>query len=311
MVKNLQKLFYIFLIFSFSKTFKLSQTNLKNDIEDTIKIMCIGDSITDGFGIPGAYRKFLYNGLIQKKYNIDMVGSKSGPSITYINETSGESFDYDDDNTGYSAFAIKSYPGRNGIYETLVSTNCLSEKPDIVILQIGTNNIIDNHDKDENSKDFESLIDYILENIPSTSMLFVTTIPNVDPNRQEVYTWFDNYRHSPTWDTLYSDEVAQFKIQLALKVYNDDIISRVNARMEKGQNIRPANINKVITDVKSYLVDGVHPNENGYKIMGEYWTKIIDEYLQEIIDQPLSDLLPPKSVEIPENNEGNNNVYNS
>jgi lysophospholipase L1-like esterase len=229
-----------------------------------------------------------------------MVGSKSGSITKFVNKTSGESFEFDDDNTGYSTFTIKSYPGRNGIYEKLVETNCLSEKPDIVTLQIGTNNIIDNHDRNENGKDFESLLDYILENIPSTSMLFVTTIPNVDPNRDEVRSWFDNYRHSPKWDIIYNDETAQLKIQLALYYYNADIMSRVNARMEKGQNIRPANINKVITDVKKYLLDGVHPNEEGYKAMGEYWTEVIDEYLQEKLNPALS----KPSVEIQENEEG-------
>jgi lysophospholipase L1-like esterase len=297
MVKNLQKLFYIFVFFSFSKAFKLAQTNLLSENENPIKIMCIGDSITDGFGIAGSYRKFLFDGLTKKNYKIDMIGSKSGYNTKFVNKTSGDFFEYDDDNTGYSAYSIKSYPGRNGIYDTLVSSNCLSQKPDIVILQIGTNNIIDNHDKDENSKDFESLLDYILENIPSTSMLFVTTIPDVDPNRQEVRDWFANYRHSPNWDTIYDDQVVEFKVQLALNTYNTDITSRVKARMEKGQNIRPADVNKTIKDVKKYLADGVHPNEEGYKVMGEYWTKVIDDYLQKKLNPSSSEPTSNNSVE--------------
>lgn len=297
MVKNLQKLFYILVFFSFSKAFKLAQTNLISENENPIKIMCIGDSITDGFGIAGSYRKFLFDGLTKKNYKIDMIGSKSGYNTKFVNKTSGDFFEYDDDNTGYSAYSIKSYPGRNGIYDTLVSSNCLSQKPDIVILQIGTNNIIDNHDKDENSKDFESLLDYILENIPSTSMLFVTTIPDVDPNRQEVRDWFANYRHSPNWDTIYDDQVVEFKVQLALNTYNTDITSRVKARMEKGQNIRPADVNKTIKDVKKYLADGVHPNEEGYKVMGEYWTKVIDDYLQKKLNPSSSEPTSNISVE--------------
>ena len=114
-----------------------------------------------------------------------MVGSKSRRSTTYTDESTGETFYYDDDNTGYSGYSIKSYNGRNGIYETLKETNCLSQEPDIVILQIGTNNIIDNHDKYENSKDLDTLINYILQNIPSKSMLFVATILNIDPNNDD------------------------------------------------------------------------------------------------------------------------------
>ena len=265
---------------------KLPTLGVGNEKNNPIKIMCVGDSITDGYGIPGSYRKFLYHGLTQKGYNIDMVGSKTGWSTKYTDETTGETFEFDDDNTGYSTYTIKSYGGRNGIYDTLKETNCLSQEPDIVILQIGTNNIIDNHDPKENSEDFETLLDYILQNIPSTSMLFVTTIPDLDPNRQDVYSWFSNYRHSSDWQTTYTDDEVQMKVEASLKYYNSDITSRVNARRESGQNIRSANVNSAITDVKSQLMDGVHPNNIGYKLMGEYWTEIISDYIKEKYPSP-------------------------
>ncbi|HAE51689.1 MAG TPA: hypothetical protein DCG30_00340 [Ruminococcus sp.] len=246
--------------------------------DDEIKIMCIGDSITDGYGIAGSYRKFLYNGLTEKGYNIDMIGSKTGWSTTYTGEN-GESFDYDDDNTGYSGYAVKAYSGRSGIYETLIETDCLSQNPDIVILQIGTNNIIDNHDMDENLNDLDTLVSYILENIPESSTLFVTTIPDLDPNRSDVYSWFGNYRHSADWQTQYDDETAELNVKANIVTYNERLTSYISERNQKGDNIRPANVNSAITDVKTQLADGVHPNNIGYKAMGEYWTGIIDSYL--------------------------------
>ena len=286
MIKKFHIYFSLFLMISSSlnnSSYKLSPNIFQSlkDNENPIKIMCVGDSITDGYGVPGSYRKFLYNGLTKKGYKIDMVGSKKGYSTTYTNEASGETFEYDDDNTGYSTFTIKSYNGRSGIYETLVETKCLSEQqPDIVILQIGTNNVIDNHDEDENKQDLESLIDYILDNIPSTSTLFVTTIPDLDPNREEVYTWFSNYRHSADWQTLYPDEIAKMKVDQALQEYNSDVTSIATKRKESGQNVRPADVNSAITDVKTQLKDGVHPNDFGYRLMGDYWTEIIDKFLQ-------------------------------
>lgn len=138
-----------------TETLCIKSSLLKTENNEPIKIMCVGDSITDGYGIPGSYRKFLYHGLTQKGYNIDMVGSKSSLEGKYTDETTGETWEYDDDNTGYSTYSIKSYRGRNGIYDTLKETNCLSQKPDIVILQIGTNNIIDKHNQEGNSEDFE------------------------------------------------------------------------------------------------------------------------------------------------------------
>ena len=307
MIKKFHIYFSLFLLISSSliiSSYKLSPNIFQSlkDNENPIKIMCVGDSITDGYGVPGSYRKFLYNGLTKKGYKIDMVGSKKGYSTTYTNETTGETFEYDDDNTGYSTFTIKSYNGRSGIYETLVETKCLSEQqPDIVILQIGTNNVIDNHDEDENKQDLESLIDYILDNIPSTSTLFVTTIPDLDPNREEVYTWFSNYRHSADWQTLYPDEIAKMKVDQALQEYNSDVTSIATKRKESGQNVRPADVNSAITDVKTQLKDGVHPNDFGYRLMGDYWAEIIDKFLQS--ENHSSSSYKPtsiNSVQIPE-----------
>ena len=278
--KKYMAIFILSIIFTEISSKKLSKSFLSEN-DQKIKIMCIGDSITDGYGTPGSYRKFLYYGLTKKGYSIDMIGSKSGWSTTYTDETSGESFNYDDDNTGYSGYTIKNYNGRNGIYETLKETNCLSQKPDIVILQIGTNNVIDKHDQKENSNDYDILLDYILENIPSTSMVFITTIPDLDPNRSDVYSWFGNYRHSADWQTFYSDEQVEGAVKLFLNLYNLDITSKANKRKELGQNIRAADVNSAITDVKTQLKDGVHPNDIGFKAMGEYWTEVIDSYLKE------------------------------
>jgi hypothetical protein len=66
-------------------TFNIFQPNVIN--QNTIKIMCIGDSITDDFLVNGSYRKFLYNGLIKKGFNIDMVGTKEGRSKIYTAKT--------------------------------------------------------------------------------------------------------------------------------------------------------------------------------------------------------------------------------
>ena len=278
---------------------------------DKIKIMAIGDSITDGYGVAGSYRKYLYNELTKKGYSVDMVGSKGNNFMSeFTDSETGESFTYDDDNTGYSGYAIKEYPGRNGILETLKSTDCLAKcEPDIVILQIGTNDVIDNHDMDNAYKRIKELIEYIMENIPESSTLFVTTIPDVDPNRSGVYDWFSNYRHSADWQTNYPDDAAEENIHKTLLTYNANVTSVVqkmrsvkilsNWDMEKdaqspdesslkGPQLRDADVSSVITDVKTQLMDGVHPNNKGYKLMGEYWAELIDSYLKNAptVQQP-------------------------
>ena len=54
--------------------------------------------------------------------------------------------------------------------------------PDIIILLIGTNNAMDNYDFNKTIKDFISLIDFLLKNINKEAIIFVSTIPDMDPN---------------------------------------------------------------------------------------------------------------------------------
>ena len=245
-------------------------------------IMSIGDSITDGYGTEGSYRKFLYHNLTEKGYSIDMAGPNAGwADGSYSDPDTGESFTYDGAHCGYSGYAIKEYPGRQGILETIQSGNYLSQySPDIVILQIGTNDIIDNHDIDTAGERLDVLVSYILENISKDSSLFVTTIPDLDPNREGVRQWFDNYRHSADWQTQYNDEQAEAAVHENIKSYNSQVQKLVESKRSAGvSNIYFGNVNSAITDVKTQLGDGVHPNNIGYKKMGDYWTGVIGDYL--------------------------------
>lgn len=251
---------------------------------EAVKVMCIGDSITDGYGVSGSYRKFIYNGLTSLGHQIDMVGSKTGWSTSYTDEETGETFSYDDDNTGYSGYTIQSFGGRTGILETLKETDCLAQtQPDIVTLQIGTNDVIDNYELDKAGERLEGLAAYILQNIPDGSVLFVTTIPYLDPNRSDVYNWFGNYRHSADWQTQYDDDTVEVNVKAAVEQYNADVKSVVEKLSAQYDSIYFADVNSAITDVKTQLMDGVHPNNTGYKAMGAYWTGVLDSYLGHIV----------------------------
>lgn len=252
--------------------------------DDAIKIMCIGDSITDGYTSEyvGSYRKFIYHNLTEMGYNIDMVGAKDGGwTPTYTDEETGETWEFDNENTGYSGYAIKEYSGRSGIYETLISTDCLAKtQPDIVTLQIGTNDVIDNHNIDTAGERLEVLVDYILENIPQDATLFISPIPPLDPNRSEVYDWFGNYRHSADWSEQYDDNMAEMNVEISLMKYNTQVMAVASKKKQEGRNVVFAESAFEITDVKTQLFDGVHPNNAGYKAMGKKWAETINEYLK-------------------------------
>lgn len=267
--------------------------------DDAIKIMCIGDSITDGYTSEyvGSYRKFIYHNLTEMGYNIDMVGSKDGGwTPTYTDETS-ETWEFDNENTGYSGYAIKEYGGRSGIYETLISTDCLAKtQPDIVTLQIGTNDVIDNHDVDMAGERLEVLVDYILDNIPQDATLFISPIPPLDPNRSDVYSWFGNYRHSADWSEQYNDDMAAMNVEIALMQYNTQVMAIATKKQKEGKNVVFSEAAFEITDVKTQLFDGVHPNNAGYKAMGNKWAETIDEYLKGSQEETTTTTAPITTV---------------
>ena len=244
-----------------------------------IKIMCMGDSITFGYRVPGSYRKFLYHNLISKGYKIKMVGAQNNKfeKYYYNNDNPSDYFEYQDDNSGFSAYTICAHKNRKGLLEKLKETKCLNLKPDIIILLIGTNNVMDNIDFDLTINNFISLIEYILNNMNKNSILFINTIPDMDPNHETNYNWFPYYRKDNIDDIEVKNDVNN-----NVKKYNNKIKEIIEDYRNKNYNIRIEDLNPIIKDLDNLFIDGIHPNNNGYKIIGEFWTEIIDKYLKEI-----------------------------
>ena len=85
---------------------KTPQTGTGNiSKQQTIKIMPAGDSITNGDGEQGGYRKYLYDALTKKGYKIDMVGPNGRDNA------SANGITYDDNHAGFSGYQIKEIPG--------------------------------------------------------------------------------------------------------------------------------------------------------------------------------------------------------
>ena len=236
-----------------------------------VKILSVGDSITDGYWEQGSYRKYMYKLLSDDGYSIDMVGTKGMDTQT----TDG--FTYDGDYCGYSGYAIQDISGtetRSGIYEVLTNGNVMETySPDIVLLQIGTNDVLSAYNEGIEDR-LENLVDYILTYLQDDDdMLFVTSIPDIDV--EEVYTWFWAYG-----DVYYNSSVEEFTKLVGdyIDSYNAKIKELVQKEQAQGKHIQYADINSVV-DASTDLYDGVHPNEIGYQKMGEYWYTMVDTYL--------------------------------
>ena len=242
---------------------------------EAVKILSLGDSITDGYWTSGAYRKYMYHDLEQMGYNIDMVGPKGSNSNTFT--YNGQTVSYDDNNAGYSGYAIQEMTTkehRSGILETIQSTNMIATyQPDVVLLQIGTNDVLSNYN-DGITDRLENLVNVILQDLDSDSTVFVSTIPDIDAIT--VSSWLWGYGYFGT------DEEKQQLMEIVtgyIDTYNTSIYNLVLKMQSEGKNVQFADINSVV-DYQTDLHDGVHPNEAGYENMGNYWAGLLNDFFQ-------------------------------
>ncbi len=234
--------------------------NNENNIsknENVIKIMPAGDSITFGMGDTGGYRKYLDYFLKEKGYNnFDFVGpeGKNSASFNY----NGKSVSYDDNHAGYSGYTIKQNSGFGSLYDVLKQKNAVKlAQPDIVLLIIGTNDMNGNRGTSACEQDLRDLVDYILGDMPSDGMLFLSTIPELGGGM------FGGG----------GDKSAQ------IASYNAAVKKVAEEYNSNGKRVTFADIHGCLNGTAD-LGDGVHPNAAGYEKMGKYWAGVIDEYLK-------------------------------
>ena len=247
------------------------------DTKEKIKIMPVGDSITDGYWEQGGYRKYLSYALAQKGYdNIDLVGPKGADTESF--DYNGTNVEYDGNYCGYSGYAIQHMTGseeRQGILETLKDGDMIKKySPDIVLLQIGTNDVLSAYN-DGITDRLEGLINYILEEGREGEIVFVTTIPDIDA--VEVSNWLWAYGEVK-WNS--SEEEFAKIVQGYVDSYNASIAELVKTMKADGKKVMYGDIHSVV-DMAEDLYDGVHPNESGYEKMGLYWADVLDKYLND------------------------------
>ncbi len=135
--------------------------------------MPLGDSLTDGYNIPGGYRIDLLARLDDDDLDVDLVGSlRNGPSSLR-----------DRDHEGHSGFRI------DEIAES-VDRWLTRYEPDIVLLLIGTNDVVQDYRLDTAPERLGDLIDQITATVPTTHVI-VGSIPQIvgPPNDERVVAY--------------------------------------------------------------------------------------------------------------------------
>jgi lysophospholipase L1-like esterase len=123
-----------------------------------VRVMPLGDSITDGFNVPGGYRIDLWQSLVNGGHTVDFVGSQSN---------------------GPGSLGDRDHEGHSGWRIDQIDANIVSWlqqfTPRTVLLHIGTNDMFQN--PGGASQRLSALIDRITATAPDTEVFVATIVP--------------------------------------------------------------------------------------------------------------------------------------
>lgn len=254
---------------------------------DPVKIIAMGDSITHGY-INGdnGYRKYFCYDLQQNGItNFDMVGPNNNWTDSATYDWNGTTITYDPAHAGYSGYAIQKIGNRQGLQETIfdttytdgdVSGNMMEVyQPDVIMLQIGTNDVLDAQLTGIGDR-LEELVDKLIPYVSGDGqVLYLASIPNIDAI--ERYDWLGAYEW--TYGVSYKSDPEKFvaTVQAAVDDYNTIVKNLVAKKQAEGAHIEFSDINSTIEISAGDLKDGVHPSEQGYAKIGQYWSNLLTE----------------------------------
>jgi lysophospholipase L1-like esterase len=142
----------------------VSVTPAQAESNGGVKVMPLGDSITDGFNVAGGYRINLWQRLAAGGYTVDFVGSGfNGPASLG-----------DHDHEGHSGWRI------DQIDANIVGW-LQSYSPRTILLHIGTNDMNQNYDIANAPARLSALIDKIRANAPIVELFVAQITPETNP----------------------------------------------------------------------------------------------------------------------------------
>jgi len=198
-----------------------STASLANGVD--LRIQPIGDSITYG------YQSSDGNG-----YRNDLLQKFSGNNVRFIGSRRAGSMS-NNQNDGYSGFEINQIAAKIG--------SGLAQKPNVVLLMAGTNDVNNDHDPGDAPARLGSLLDQIIAGSPNAVIILAKITP-------------------------IADDGAENRAQ----IYNAAIPGVAQSRMNAGHKI-------VVVDMQNTqdgltagdLIDGLHPTDAGYAKMANVW----------------------------------------
>lgn len=191
---------------------------------ENVRVMPLGDSITAGVTVNGGYRSDLWQLMSTAWRRVDFVGSMSA---------------------GPKQLAERSHEGHPGWeiaqIDRHVDAWLTSYRPDIVLLHIGTNDVLRNDDLPQAPYRLGALLDHITRTLPRTQVYVATIIPLGRP-----------------------------ALDARARRYNEAISDIVEMRAAQGNHVHLVPMHEALRR-KDLSADGIHPTSGGYSKMAAGW----------------------------------------
>jgi lysophospholipase L1-like esterase len=139
-----------------------------------VRVMPLGDSITEGTQVPGGYRIGLWQRLSTAGYRVDFVGSQfNGPAALG-----------DHDHEGHPGWRIDQIDAN-------ITGWLRTAGPRTVLLHIGTNDVLQNYDLAGAPSRLSALIDHITAQVPAADVFVATIIPLASASQEAAARTFN------------------------------------------------------------------------------------------------------------------------
>jgi lysophospholipase L1-like esterase len=140
-----------------------------------VRVMPLGDSITEGTQVPGGYRIGLWQRLSADGYRVDFTGSQSnGPASLG-----------DHDHEGHPGWRIDQVDAN--IVAWLRATT-----PHTVLLHLGTNDVLQNYNVAGAPARLSALVDHITATVPDAEVFVATIIPLANAGQESAARTFNS-----------------------------------------------------------------------------------------------------------------------
>ena len=218
-----------------------------------ISIMTLGDSITQANSTHLSYRYNLWTKLIDDDRLFDLVGSLNS---NYNGNPAWPPYlgqDFDQDHEGHWGWlADEILNGVNG--QGSLSEWLANYTPDVALIHIGTNDVLDGHSTASSVAEIEAIIDTLRADNPNVTILLAKLIP-IDS---------DTYNPGIIELNAEMDGIAVNKSTADSPVWVVDQYSGFDAAVD--------------------TYDTIHPNASGEEKMARKWHDAMQAYLNPCVD---------------------------